>query len=130
MLIAVGPSSTMNSTGRMHNMSGKITLTGTCGLPGTIAGLVYGPMSSDGSCTDVNWVGAPEFAPIAPIVTTGDGTYVTKAITRDSKGCYTFAEKWTSADHSTVVANSEAGQVSETLFFSQGRGGNLSLIHI
>lgn len=101
-----------------------ITLTGTFGLPGTITGLVYGPMSSDGSCTDVNWVGAPEFAPIAPIVTTGDGTYVTKAITRDSKGCYTFAEKWTSADHSTVVANSEAGQVSETLFFSQGRGGN------
>jgi hypothetical protein len=28
-----------------------------------------------------------------------------------------------SADHSAVVVNSEAGQVSETLYFSEVRGG-------
>ena len=125
LVLAPAITTVASKVGQDGDFIDTITLTGTFGAPGTITGLVYGPMpSADGTCTDVTWAGAPEFAAIAPIATTGDGTYVTKTIIRDAKGCYTFAEVWTSADNKTVVANSGAGQVSETLYFSEGRGGN------
>lgn len=67
LVVAPVISTVASKVGPDADFISTITLTGTFGLPGTTTGLVYGPMSSDGFCTDVSWVGAPEFAPIAPI---------------------------------------------------------------
>jgi hypothetical protein len=81
------------------NLSDEVTVTGTGGQPGAVSWSLVGPVTPiAGSCTAVNWTGAPVLG-TGTTATSGDGTVTTGPVTPTAAGCYS----WTDSLSSTTV---------------------------
>jgi hypothetical protein len=93
----------------------SIAVTGTAGATVPIQWTLLGPLApaADGTCTGLNWTGAPTIDS-GTVTATGDGTVQTPDVKLTSAGCVTFVE--TSPEGATVwAATSPAGQTAETV---------------
>ncbi|MHB8318154.1 MAG: MSCRAMM family protein [Acidimicrobiales bacterium] len=88
----------------------------------TLTWQILGPVTpnANGSCTGVNWSGAPVFA-TGTLNITGSGNYTTPASpVIQANGCYTYADSWNTAGYSTGF--STAGIPSETTAIAASAG--------
>lgn len=119
-------SSTGEATGALFD---DILIAGTHGMTGTITGKVLGPLPKNSliTCDNLDWSTAAS-VDIAPIKVNGDGTYKTKPVKPDSKGCYTFVETLTMDDPTVPAITTEAGLFNETLYLRPYSGGAVDVV--
>ncbi|MDP9092177.1 MAG: hypothetical protein M3N95_04345 [Actinomycetota bacterium] len=101
-------------------ISDQVTVTGTFGTSGTVAGELLGPIPDhSGSCAGLDWSRAPIAAPIPPRVIAGDLTFRTPESRLSAPGCYTFVESLFLGGASTPVLRTTPGLVTETIIVRQ-----------
>jgi uncharacterized repeat protein (TIGR01451 family) len=120
VLVKPATLATRASAARMlpgDKVSDEITLGGTGTNPGsgTISWRLLGPIApaADGTCTALNWSGAPAHDS-GTISITGDGTYTTGSSAPTASGCYSYVDSL-DAPYPGAPSESVAGATGETL---------------
>jgi hypothetical protein len=97
-------------------ISDHVTVAGTFGTSGAVAGELLGPRPDhSGSCAGLDWSHAPIAATIPPRIVTGDLSFVTPETRLSAAGCYTFVESLFLGGASTLFVHTTPGLVTETV---------------
>ncbi len=106
-----------NNAGPTDTVFDNFTISDLGSQSATYSWTLLGPVPAiGGSCTTVNWVGAPVFDSGSQIVP-GDGTYQTSSTVLGNAGCYSYTGALAATATSDAVAL-PAGEPAETVLVS------------
>jgi hypothetical protein len=116
-----GPSFLTAATNRNVIVGGSasdvVTVTLPSGSSGTLTGVLYGPLAEvGGSCSSLNWTGAPEAGTISPLPVSTSSKVTTSSVAVASVGCYSFGETLTLSNGQSI--SSTPGTSAETVLVS------------